>query len=405
MVGGRRHFDPDILARGGNGGQAGAGGGAGGGAIANFGALSVGGCIFSNSAAVGGPGAQGACGGFQITYLLTGLHSGGGAAGLASGGAIHSTVSAEITNSLFVSSYAAGGTGGAAPFCHYSGGTGSGASSPGGVALGGGLASTGTLQIVNCTFWANASAGGLGGSNACSFYQPSAMHLTNSGNAFGGAIFNGGFAVVRSVTFGSNTAISTPGYTNGACQGDSGNSFGGSIANTGTLQLVNSILDRGTSNNVFGSVIDLGHNISSDGTPSWTSGTSLNNTDPRLAPLANNGGATLTMALCVGSPALDNADPNASPSIDQRGFARPQGNGFDIGAYEGAGVPSLVLERGVPLHQISFAGEPGMSYRLETSVDLETWTQSMTNTTGVDGRVKFHVPANGPQQFYRVAPQ
>ena len=58
--------------------------------------------------------------------------------------------------------------------------------------------------------------------------------------------------------------------------------------------------------------------------------------DARLGPLANNGGPTQTEALAVGSPALD-AIPTSNTSCtgtDQRGDARPEGSGCDIGALE-----------------------------------------------------------------------
>ncbi len=55
--------------------------------------------------------------------------------------------------------------------------------------------------------------------------------------------------------------------------------------------------------------------------------------DPRLGSLQDHGGLTLTMALLSGSSAMDNG--SACESTDQRGVARPQGAGCDIGAYEG----------------------------------------------------------------------
>src|SRR5262249_40889208 len=79
-----------------------------------------------------------------------------------------------------------------------------------------------------------------------------------------------------------------------------------------------------------------GHNISSDGSlaSSFTQPGDLNNTDPKIGPLADNGGPTFTHALLAGSPALDAADGSGAPATDPRGAAPPQGAGFDIGAFE-----------------------------------------------------------------------
>jgi hypothetical protein len=56
--------------------------------------------------------------------------------------------------------------------------------------------------------------------------------------------------------------------------------------------------------------------------------------DPRLAPLADNGGPTPTHALQSGSPAIDAASTPECPATDQRGVSRPQGAACDIGSYE-----------------------------------------------------------------------
>ncbi|WP_334142725.1 right-handed parallel beta-helix repeat-containing protein [Rhabdothermincola sp.] len=56
--------------------------------------------------------------------------------------------------------------------------------------------------------------------------------------------------------------------------------------------------------------------------------------DPQLAPLADNGGPTRTMAIPAGSPAVDNALARGCPATDQRGVSRPQGAACDSGAYE-----------------------------------------------------------------------
>jgi CSLREA domain-containing protein len=63
---------------------------------------------------------------------------------------------------------------------------------------------------------------------------------------------------------------------------------------------------------------------------------SLNETNPMLEPLAENGGPTKTMALKATSPAISAGSKAACPAIDQRGVTRPQPGdaSCDIGAYE-----------------------------------------------------------------------
>ncbi|HEY0179521.1 MAG TPA: choice-of-anchor Q domain-containing protein [Dokdonella sp.] len=58
--------------------------------------------------------------------------------------------------------------------------------------------------------------------------------------------------------------------------------------------------------------------------------------DPRLGPLADNGGPTRTHALQPGSPAIDAGSNDAGFDTDQRGagYARIVGAAADIGAYE-----------------------------------------------------------------------
>jgi hypothetical protein len=58
--------------------------------------------------------------------------------------------------------------------------------------------------------------------------------------------------------------------------------------------------------------------------------------DPRLAPLADNGGPTPTRALLSDSPAIDRGSNVGGLETDQRGpgFPRVKGNQADIGAFE-----------------------------------------------------------------------
>lgn len=58
--------------------------------------------------------------------------------------------------------------------------------------------------------------------------------------------------------------------------------------------------------------------------------------DPKLGPLANNGGVTLTMLPLAGSPVIDVIDPASVdvPPMDQRGVTRAGNGKADIGAVE-----------------------------------------------------------------------
>jgi hypothetical protein len=81
-------------------------------------------------------------------------------------------------------------------------------------------------------------------------------------------------------------------------------------------------------------VTSSGFNLD-DGTTCDLSGTDLESVEPKLAPLANNGGTTQTH-LPLGSSPVINAVTAACPppATDQRGTVRAQGAGCEIGAVE-----------------------------------------------------------------------
>jgi hypothetical protein len=97
---------------------------------------------------------------------------------------------------------------------------------------------------------------------------------------------------------------------------------------------------------VFGDFASQGHNLIGDpfgssgfGVTGDLVGTTESPLDPRLGPLANNGGPTRTHALLAGSPAIDHGDSSVS-GTDQRGRPRLKdgdgrgGPAVDIGAVE-----------------------------------------------------------------------
>jgi beta-glucanase (GH16 family) len=177
--------------------------------------------------------------------------------------------------------------------------------------VGGGIRMLGNATIVNSTLSGNTSTGWYGGAI---FHTDGVMDMVNS-------------------TVANNVA---PDYAPAAV-------FVGTFTDaSATLNLTNSIVANNVTEGCFlapfgaGAVAinSAGHNLASDGTCFLTAAGDQPNTDPLLAPLADNGGPTQTHALSAGSPAIDAADAGVCPATDQRGIARPQGAGCDVGAYE-----------------------------------------------------------------------
>ncbi|HUE98485.1 MAG TPA: choice-of-anchor Q domain-containing protein, partial [Anaerolineales bacterium] len=179
----------------------------------------------------------------------------------------------------------------------------------------------------NVTFSGN-SAATRGGGMTTSTSSPSLTNVTFNENTAqrGGALHNAvaGDPILTHVTFSGNTATVA----------------GGAIYNEDSNPIItNSILY----NNSGGEIHDV------DSTPVVThsiveggyTGTGNFDQDPLLGSLQNNGGLTETMALGVGSPAIDAGNDANCPDTDQRGVTRPQGIHCDIGAYEAPVPPGL----------------------------------------------------------------
>ncbi|HSN17752.1 MAG TPA: choice-of-anchor Q domain-containing protein [Gammaproteobacteria bacterium] len=87
-------------------------------------------------------------------------------------------------------------------------------------------------------------------------------------------------------------------------------------------------------------LMSSGHNLEDSGSCNLNQAGDLIDTDPKLGPLAGNGGPTQTMAIGQNSPALDAGDNGVCPNNDQRGELRPADGNLDgtficdIGAFE-----------------------------------------------------------------------
>jgi hypothetical protein len=218
----------------------------------------------------------------------------------------------------------------------------------GGDAYGGALFVGGPSSMVNCTLTGNQARGGPGGAggDGVIFYDSGADRYFwyrpgwpgGSGGAACGAVYDAtGVLRLTNCTIALNSSDSGPGGIGG--MGTSSGSQGGPGMAAGALLTTNGVsanclLAGNSPSDCTGRIVDAGHNLSSDASCAFTNIGSMNNTDPRLGPLANNGGPILTMALRPGSPAIDAGDTSLAPDTDQRGFPRPAGLAADIGAFE-----------------------------------------------------------------------
>ena len=353
----------DGTAQGGNGGNGGAGALACGGAIYSLGTLWLTNCTFSGNTVSGGTGGSGGSDGVGPFPGDAG-HGGAGAAG--SGAAIYSGQSLTANNCTFAANAAQSGNsvgGGTDPS------SGSGVNgSRGPDSLGGGVYVRGSGALNNCTFANNTVAAGNGGNGGDAY--PIGVHTAgnggNGGNGMGGGLYSTGTVTVVNCTFAGCGAAGgiNGGGGGGAFPGKAGTpgaGRGGDIANaSGAFLLRNSILAASSAGtNAYDTsasrITDGGFNISSDASLNL-SGTSSKNTDPKIGSLADNGGPTQTMALQTNSPALDRIPLSLSPLTDQRGVQRPQGAACDIGAYEWVRPPPVILTQ--PKSQTNAIGTP-----------------------------------------------
>jgi CSLREA domain-containing protein len=220
---------------------------------------------------------------------------------------------------------------------------------------GGGIRNEGNLDLSNATVSGNETTASYGGGIANS--GTATMSLTNvtiSGNRAegdGGGIDQGlgGLANLNNVTISGNTADT---------DGDAGGGGGvlvapGTILNpAGTFNFRNTVIAGnhdisppavGKAPDCGGTLVSRGHNLIGDRTGCGFAprGGDKTNVNPRLGPLANNGGSTFTYALRAGSPAINGGGAGAAPT-DQRGVRR---RAPDIGAYEFARCGGIVVNR------------------------------------------------------------
>lgn len=185
----------------------------------------------------------------------------------------------------------------------------------GGIADGGGVSAGGALTLTNVTISGNLSDAGS---------------EANGGIARGGGVDASGDLTAVNVTVADNRALA-PGASAGIAEG-------GNVNASDTTQVTNSIVAGGVAaagkENCTSALTSGGHNLESADQCGFHATGDLVSKDPLLGTLQDNGGGSLTHALAAQSPAIDAAGAAACPATDQRGVARPQGAGCDIGSFE-----------------------------------------------------------------------
>lgn len=302
--------------------------------------------------------------------------------GGATGGAISNTGTMVLSNSTVASSTAGVGGGiynGTSMVVEGSlvvGNSGNGGAYSDTDGLGGGIFNSGTLTVNNTTvsgntapgvYWWGVAGGGIFNDEGMVTVTAS----TISGNTFGSGVVNlNGNVIIQNSTvsgntgstgfggggifnasFGAHATLSLISSTVTGNVADAPNGFGGRGnalgeygSPPGSITVKNSILDSVAGGGLTcytAPLNSLGHNLASDNSCGLSGEGDLNDIDPMLGLLADNGGPTLTHALLDASPAIDAVPvPDCTDAagvalvIDQRGEGRPQGPACDMGAFE-----------------------------------------------------------------------
>lgn len=247
---------------------------------------------------------------------------------------------------------------------------------PEALASGGGLSGGGKLTLDHTRVMSNTANGNGGGISAGTLTMTYSTLQGNYAEYGGGGLYSGGPLLIANSAILSNTSSASSGigsgfwsygqatFLNSTAAGNTGNTYG--LRSSGVMTIANSTVVNMAAimaapgdmiyfrNSIIGvSCVGGGGNLVSQGY-NLLNGCSLSGDptgnisgNPLLGPLQDNGGATYTYALLVGSPAIDAGNPAGCAdqtgvplTTDQRGFSRPNdgdNNGSticDMGAYE-----------------------------------------------------------------------
>ncbi|MBX3531075.1 MAG: right-handed parallel beta-helix repeat-containing protein, partial [Rhizobiaceae bacterium] len=266
---------------------------------------------------------------------------------------------------------------------------------------GGGIASGGTMTVINSTITGNtAGAGGgifvennLGGQSAAiintTIHDNEAVGGFNAGGGLSAQ--NTGTVTISNTTISGNSAAGAGGGIDlfgsstltirNSVVADNAGSSGADIGSTDNSGTINA------ASNVFGTTVNL----------VGTYNGNLENTDPMLGDLADNGGPAMTRLPLVGSPLISagnatllpadtfNLDGNAGTTVlpqDATGGARVIGS-LDIGAAEARDfVVTTLLD-------VVNAGDGVLSLREAVTLANTTTYANITFAAGLSGTIEL----------------
>jgi predicted outer membrane repeat protein len=273
-------------------------------------------------------------------------------------------------------------------------------------AKGGGVyAGLGELTIKNTTF-ANNKAHEQGGGLYVNGPKP--INITNStfsGNKAQDSSNNGkgGGIAIRHWTWDTDAKIVNTTFANNYAGSEAGAIQAGDI----NVRLTNSIFYKNTAGNsqkikqqTNKQLTDGGNNLQypnklTNNSSDVNVTDKITIADPKLGPLQDNGGSTLTHALLKGSPAINKGTSTGAPTTDERGYKRDSQP--DIGAYEygaksqskASVVGALSLSSNEPslaaTEQQQVANEPPSSSTGQQGEQQQVANESPSPSTGQQG--------------------
>ncbi len=267
--------------------------------------------------------------------------------------------------------------------------------------------------LTDVSFVQNEAISGGGMFNSAN--NPTLKNIAFSGNHayFGGGIYNAAASipVLTNVSFSGNNAVdgagmynidsSNPTLTNVVFSGNDASYYGGGVYNKQSSPAINNTILWGDSAangaEIYNyDVASIPQISTSDiqgcgGSGAWnpacgTDGGGNLDADPLLGALGDYGGFTQTLPLLPGSAAIDTGDDTICPESDQRGVARPQGAGCDMGAYESRG---FTLTKNSGDDQAAFVNTP-------FAEPLVVGVSGVENDPVDGGVVTFTAPLSGP---------